>query len=65
MKYKQANLEICKQIINNGFVRGQEISDELFLIIPNEGYYGYYIDEFYGNTSIRKKKNNLFSIFNA
>ena len=44
MNYKHANLEICKQIINNEFVRGQEISDDLFLVIPSEGYYGYYIN---------------------
>ena len=44
MNYKQANLDICKQIINNEFVRGQKISDKLFLVIPSEGYYGYYIN---------------------
>lgn len=43
MNYKQANLEICREIINNGIVRGQNAQDEYFLAIPGpHAFYGYF-----------------------
>ena len=41
MNYKNANIEVCREMASGCMIRGQDISDELFLAIPNDGYYGY------------------------
>ena len=46
MNYKQANIEICRQIIDGKVVRAQEQKGqwiEYSLIIPEPAYYGYFI----------------------
>ena len=45
MNYKRANLEICKELANNELVRGQEVSENMIIIIPESGYYGYFFDK--------------------
>lgn len=54
MNYKRAYLEICKDIINNEYVRGQEANDDLMLIIPPDGFYGYYLKK--DNIPFNKEK---------
>lgn len=44
MNYKRAQLEICKEILNGEFVRGQMTVEDLILIIPGCGYYGYFFN---------------------
>ena len=41
MNYKNANIEVCREMAGGCLIRGQEMPDNLFLAIPNDGYYGY------------------------
>ena len=65
--YKETKMEALRTVAKTFEQSNKTINGVIINKTPhkNTGYYGYYIDEFYGNTSIRKKKNNLFSIFNA
>ena len=54
MNVKRANLDICKWIIDGEFVRGQEVPEDMVLIIPEQAFFGYIIPKKYVAFSMDK-----------